>query len=116
AVKVKRRVQKTSYKASEKLAVIQKAKQIGVLAASHHFAAEEKFIIWFNELRQTGIAVIADSIKMKINTILSTTCADIYPDVSQQFYRTEDDLLYNSDKKNSEIDNNEDSVEVVEED
>ncbi|CAG8842448.1 27515_t:CDS:2, partial [Gigaspora margarita] len=196
AVKVRSRVQRTSYKASEKLAVIQEAKKIGVLAASRRFdinhnrrvgagrvsfypAAEEELVRWLNELRQMGIAVTAGSIKMQMITILSTTCADKYPGASQQFHAsrlkekwrlwmsngefqltkqgnlkrpsyglicqwileawddisaemiiksfkkcgisneldgTENDLLYSSDKENSEIDNNEDLLEIVEED
>ncbi|CAG8853828.1 14361_t:CDS:2, partial [Gigaspora margarita] len=96
AVKVRNHVQRTSYKASEKLAVIQEAKKIGVLAASRRFdinqrvsfypAAKEELVRWLNELHQMGIAVIAGSIKMQMTMILSTTCADKYPGTSQQFH------------------------------
>ncbi|CAG8841736.1 45406_t:CDS:2, partial [Gigaspora margarita] len=103
AVKVRSRVQRTSYKASEKFAVIQEAKKIGILATSHRFdinynqcvgagrvsfylAAEEELVRWLNELRQIEIAVTAGSIKMQMTTILSTTCANKYPGASQQFH------------------------------
>ncbi|CAG8592038.1 8167_t:CDS:2, partial [Scutellospora calospora] len=147
---------------------------------SFYLAAEEELIKWLNELQQIEIAVISDSIKMQMYTILLTTCADKYPDsfkgyltdivknkcavnnihkaiilggltsivqpldekwhlwmskevwddisaemiiksfkkcgISNELDRIEDDLLYNSDQENSEIDDNEDLFEVVEED
>ncbi|KAF0438326.1 zinc finger mym-type protein 4-like isoform x1 [Gigaspora margarita] len=43
-VKVRRRVQRTSYKASEKLTVIQEAKRIGVLAASRYFGIDQSIV------------------------------------------------------------------------
>ncbi|CAG8820736.1 3137_t:CDS:1, partial [Gigaspora rosea] len=43
-VKVRKRVQRTSYKASEKLTVIQEAKRIGVLAASRHFGIDQSMV------------------------------------------------------------------------
>ncbi|CAG8769388.1 15918_t:CDS:1, partial [Dentiscutata erythropus] len=43
-VKVRRRVQRTSYKVSEKLTVIQEAKQIGVLAASRYFGIDQSIV------------------------------------------------------------------------
>ncbi|CAG8780925.1 238_t:CDS:1, partial [Dentiscutata erythropus] len=36
--------------------------------------------------------------------------------ISNELDRTEDDLLYDSDKKNSDLDNNEDSLKIVNED
>ncbi|CAG8711098.1 6674_t:CDS:2, partial [Cetraspora pellucida] len=83
AVKVRSHVQRTSYKVSEKLIIIQEAKQIGVLAASYHFGIDQSML---NELRQMGIAVTSGSIKMQMYTILSTTCANKYPGASQQFH------------------------------
>ncbi|CAG8730989.1 19037_t:CDS:2 [Cetraspora pellucida] len=67
AVKVRSRVQRTSYKVLEKLTVIQEAKRIGVLAASCHFAAKEELIKWLNELRQMGIAVTSDQENSEID-------------------------------------------------
>ncbi|CAG8482288.1 9440_t:CDS:2, partial [Racocetra fulgida] len=129
AVKVRNRVQRTSYKASEKLTVIQEAEKIGVLAAARHFgidqsmisqwicnkekyintsasnrrigarrvsfypAAEKELVKWLNDLHQTGIAVTAAAIKMQMVNILSTTCANKYPDAAKQFLNDNDDLI-----------------------
>ncbi|CAG8839758.1 8043_t:CDS:2, partial [Gigaspora margarita] len=81
-VKDKRHIQRTSYKALEKLTVIQEAKRISVLAALCYFGVNQ---FMFNELHRIGIAVTAGSIKMQMVMILSTTCADKYPGASQQF-------------------------------
>ncbi|KAF0441397.1 zinc finger mym-type protein 4-like isoform x1 [Gigaspora margarita] len=43
-VKVRSHVQRTSYKASEKLAIIQEAKKIGILAASRRFNINQSMI------------------------------------------------------------------------
>ncbi|CAG8778223.1 11653_t:CDS:2, partial [Gigaspora margarita] len=158
-VKGKSHVQRTSYKASEKLAIIQEAEKI---------ATKEEFVRWLNELRQMGIAVMADSIKcicslsyqqpvlrFSINhTILDVSINKPFKDIlkkkeqlwmsngefqstkqgnlkrpSYSFIKSfkkcgisneldgiEDDLLYSSDKENGEIDNNDDSLEIVEKD
>ncbi|CAG8796236.1 14768_t:CDS:2, partial [Gigaspora rosea] len=93
AVKVRSHVQRTSYKASEKLAVRKTMKkntlilhQVGAGRVSFYPAAEEKLVIWLNELRQMGIAVTVGSIKIQIFKILLTTCADKYPGASQRFH------------------------------
>ncbi|CAG8828602.1 16650_t:CDS:1, partial [Gigaspora margarita] len=55
-VKVRSHVQRTLYKVSEKLAVIQEAKKIGVLAASCHFNINQSIISrWKNNEKNTLI-------------------------------------------------------------
>ncbi|CAG8540360.1 23356_t:CDS:2, partial [Gigaspora margarita] len=91
-VKVRKYVQRTSYKVLEKLQVIQEAKQISVLAALRYFE------VW-------------NDISAEIIIKLFKKCG-----ISNKLDGTEDDLLYDSDKENSEINNNEDLTEIVEED
>ncbi|KAF0484466.1 zinc finger mym-type protein 4-like isoform x1 [Gigaspora margarita] len=112
AVKVRSCVQRTSYKASEKLAVIQEAKKIGVLAASRRFNINQSMISrWKNNEKNTLI----------LNQVTDTLVLEEFrftqlPKKSLLDDGTEDDLLYSSDKENSEIDNNEDLLKIVEKD
>ncbi|CAG8700616.1 75_t:CDS:2 [Ambispora leptoticha] len=69
--KFKGRVQRTSYKASKKLAIINEAKKFGILTAAHctgkisaYPATEEELLKWINELRLVRIAVMAGAIKL----------------------------------------------------
>ncbi|CAG8613166.1 20864_t:CDS:2, partial [Cetraspora pellucida] len=181
----------TSYKVSEKLTVIQEAKQIGVLAALHRFGIDQSML---NKLRQMEIAItsgiripsnlpcgivvymhesawmdenlmsewidqvwnkrpetsivnkplsllVMDLFERHLTDIVKNKCAvnnihkaiilgEAWDDISAEMIiksfkkygisneldETEDDLLYNSDQENSEINNNEDLFEVVEED
>ncbi|CAG8615815.1 7625_t:CDS:2 [Ambispora leptoticha] len=107
--KFKDRIQRTSYKASEKLAIINEAKKFNILAVwvrdkekfsnaistSRHVgagkilaysAAEEELLKWINELCLVEIAVTAGAIKLQMVTILAITCANDYSDASNKFH------------------------------
>ncbi|CAG8805568.1 16424_t:CDS:2, partial [Cetraspora pellucida] len=134
AVKVRSHVQRTSYKISEKLTVIQEAKQIGVLAASCRFGrtsfyptAEKELIKWLNELRQIGIAVTS-GVRIPSNLPCGiVVCMHESAWMDENLMSEWIDQVWNKrpgasivnkplSLLNSEIDDNEDLFEVVEED
>ncbi|CAG8563421.1 2415_t:CDS:2 [Dentiscutata heterogama] len=119
-LKVRSRVQRTLYKASEKLTWISNEeklkntnssnRRVGARRASFYSETEEELVKWLNKLCLAGIAVTAEAwadifVEMVIKSFKKC-------DISNKLDSTEDNLLYNSDKKN---DDNEDLVEIVDE-
>ncbi|KAF0508703.1 hypothetical protein F8M41_018719 [Gigaspora margarita] len=86
--KVRAHIQRTSYKVSKKLNIIQETKKIasnrciGARRVSFYLAAKEELVKWLNDLHQTEIAITVAVIKMQMVTIFLTTCASKYPDAT----------------------------------
>ncbi|CAG8744760.1 2511_t:CDS:2, partial [Ambispora leptoticha] len=67
--KFKDHVQRTSYKASEKLVIINEAKKFGILAVAYwlvYSVAEEELLKWINKLHLIEIVMMADAIKLQM--------------------------------------------------